>query len=231
MSDQLKKQAAVAALAAVESGMRLGLGSGSTAAHFVRALGMRVRAGGLSVVGVPTSEGTAALAAAEGIPLTSLDDTPELDLTVDGADEVDPKLRLIKGGGGALLREKIVASASRRLIIVADGGKFVDTLGAFPLPIEIVTFGMTATRRRIEQLASKLNLSGALPLRKGPQGTPFVSDGGNAIMDASFGRIPDPEALAAGLNGIPGVVEHGLFLELASAAVIARETGIEWLGA
>lgn len=231
MSDQLKKQAAVAALEAVKPGMRLGLGTGSTAAHFVRALGMRVRESGLSVIGVPTSEATAALAAAEGIPLTSLDDGGDLDLTVDGADEVDPKLRLIKGGGGALLREKIVASASRRVIIVADGSKFVDTLGAFPLPIEVVTFGMTATRRRIEQLASRLGLSGSLQQRKGPNGTPFVSDGGNAIMDASFGRIPDPEALAVGLNGIPGVVEHGLFLELASAAIIARETGIEWLGA
>ena len=231
MSDHLKKQAAVAALEAVEPGMRLGLGSGSTAAHFVRALGMRVRESGLSVIGVPTSEATAALAAAEGIPLSTLDDIVDLDLTVDGADEVDRKLRLIKGGGGALLREKIVAAASRRLIIVADGSKLVDTLGAFPLPIEIVTFGMVATQRRIEQLGSRLGLSGDLRLRQGAHGTPFVSDGGNAIMDASFGRIPDPEALAAGLNGIPGVVEHGLFLELASTAIIARETGIEWLGA
>jgi ribose 5-phosphate isomerase A len=230
MSDHLKKQAAAAALEAIEPGMRLGLGSGSTAAHFVRALGMRVRESGLAIVGVPTSEATAALAAAEGIPLSTLDDG-DLDLTVDGADEVDRKLRLIKGGGGALLREKIVAAASRRVIIVADGAKLVDTLGVFPLPIEIVPFGMAATRRRIEQMASRLGLSGDLRVRITPQGTPFVSDGGNAIMDASFGRIPDPEALAAGLNGIPGVVEQGLFLDLASAAIIARETGIEWLGA
>lgn len=230
MSDNLKKQAAIAALEAVQPGMRLGLGSGSTAAHFVRALGARVREGRLSVVGVPTSEATAALAAAEGIELSTLDGG-DVDLTVDGADEVDRRLRLIKGGGGALLREKIVAAASRRMIIVADGSKVVDQLGAFPLPIEIVTFGMAATRRRIEALASRLNLAGGLGLRTSAPGTPFVSDGGNAIIDASFGRIPDPEALAAGLNGIPGVVEHGLFLDMASAAVVARETGIEWLGA
>jgi ribose 5-phosphate isomerase A len=229
MVDELKRRAAVAAVGEVRPGMRLGLGSGSTAAHFVRALGAKVREG-LSVIGVPTSEATARLAAAEGIPLTTLDDLPELDLTVDGADELDRKLRLIKGGGGALLREKIVAASSRRVIIVADASKLVDTLGAFPLPIEADLFGLGSTRRRIGQIAGKLGLSGELRLRQEPGGTLFVSDGGNAIIDASFGRIPDPEALAAALDGVPGVVDHGLFLDLASNAVIARETGIEWLG-
>jgi ribose 5-phosphate isomerase A len=229
MSDELKRKAAVAALDEVRPGMRLGLGSGSTAAHFVRALGMKVRAG-LSVVGVPTSEATARLAAAEGIPLTTLDEAPELDLTVDGADEVDRKLRVIKGGGGALLREKIVAASSRRVIIVADSSKLVDVLGAFPLPIEAEQFGLGSTRRRIGQIAEKLGLRGELRLRQEAGGTLFVSEGGNAIIDASFGRIPDPEALAAALDGVPGVVDHGLFLDLASNAVIAHETGVEWLG-
>jgi ribose 5-phosphate isomerase A len=229
MIDELKRKAATAALEAVRPGMHLGLGSGSTAAHFVRALGMKVREG-LRVVCVATSEGTARLAAAEGIPLTTLDDLPELDLTVDGADEIDRKLRLIKGGGGALLREKIVAASSRQVVIVADGSKLVDTLGAFPLPIEVDRFGLGSTRRRIGQLTADLGLTGELRLRYEPGETLFVSDGGNAIIDASFGRIPDPEALAAALDGVPGVVDHGLFLDLASNAVIARETGIEWLG-
>jgi ribose 5-phosphate isomerase A len=229
MSDELKRKAAIAALEAVRPGMRLGLGSGSTAAHFVRALGAKVRAG-LSVVGVATSEDTARLAAAEGIPLAALDDGPDLDLTVDGADEVDRKLRLIKGGGGALLREKIVAATSRRVIIVADGSKLVETLGAFPLPIEVAQFGLGSTRRRIGEIAGKLGLRGELRLRQDRAGSLFVSDGGNAIIDASFGRIPNPEALAAALDGVPGVVDHGLFLDLASNAVIARESGIEWLG-
>jgi ribose 5-phosphate isomerase A len=229
MNDELKRKAALAALDEVRPGMRLGLGSGSTAAHFVRGLGMRVREG-LSVVCVPTSEATARLAQAEGIPLTVLDDLPDLDLTVDGADEIDRKLRLIKGGGGALLREKIVAASSRRVIIVADASKLVETLGAFPLPIEAERFGLGSTRRRIERIAGRLGLTGELRLRREPDGTLFVSDGGNAIIDASFGRIPDPEALAAALDGVPGVVDHGLFLGLASNAVIAHETGIEWLG-
>jgi len=229
MIDDLKRTAALAALELVKPGMRLGLGSGSTAAHFIRALGAKVREG-LPVAGVPTSEATARLAAAEGIPLITLDDGSDLDLTVDGADEIDRRLRLIKGGGGALLREKIVAAASRRLVIIADGSKLVDMIGAYPLPIELGTFGLGATRRKIELIAARLGLGGDLRLRQGRNGTPFVSDGGNAIMDASFGRIPDPEALAAELDRVPGVIEHGLFLDLASTAIIARQTGIEWLG-
>ena len=211
----------------VRPGMKLGLGTGRTADAFVRLLGARVR-DGLEVSGVPTSEKTARLAVAEGVPLTTLDADPALDLTVDGADEIDANLRLIKGGGGALLREKIVAAASARMIVVADAGKRVGTLGAFPLPIEVVPFGLTATRMAVEATAARLGLSGAIALRSGEDG-PFVTDGGHHILDASFGRIPDPESLAARLVAIPGVVEHGLFLGLASAAIIGLDDGIERL--
>jgi ribose 5-phosphate isomerase A len=220
-------RAAEAAVAEVRSGMKLGLGTGRTADHFVRLLAGKVRQG-LDVAGVPTSERTARLAMAEGVPLTTLDADPVLDLTIDGADEIDPALRLIKGGGGALLREKIVASASRRMIVVADAGKLVAVLGAFPLPIEVVPFGLGATRRAVEQAASRLGLAGPVALRMAGD-KPFVTDGGHFILDASFGRIPDPEALAGALVAIPGVVEHGLFLALASSAIIGRPDGVQWL--
>ena len=219
MSDELKRRAALAALDYVESGMRIGLGTGSTAAHFVAALGQRV-ASGLDVIAVPTSEATARLAAEAGIRLTTLDETPELDLTVDGADEIGPGLALIKGGGGALLREKIVAYASAQMIVIADSGKRVAELGAFPLPIEVVPFGLVATALAVEQVAIELGLSVAIDVRQ-RDGAPFVSDSGNRILDASFGRIPDPEALVTRLARIPGIVEHGLFLEMADLALIA----------
>lgn len=222
--DELKRSAAQEALKEVEPGMRLGLGTGSTAEHFVRALGAGVRAG-LKVIGVPTSERIAVLAKAEGVPLATLEDCPELDLAVDGADEVDHDLRLIKGGGGALVREKIVDSAARRFVVIADGSKLVKTLGAFPLPIEVLSFGLSTTRRKIETAAGRLGLSGRIELRS-RAGAPFLSDGGNPILDASFGRIPDPEALAAALDPIPGVVGHGLFLGLASLAILARDDGL-----
>lgn len=225
--DAARRRAGEAAAAEVKAGMMLGLGSGRTAEHFVRALGARVR-DGLDVIGVPTSEATAALARAEGVRLTTLDEHPELDLAIDGADEVDPRLRLIKGGGGALLREKIVASAAKRMIVVADPGKLVETLGAFPLPIEVVSFGMGATTAAIRKTAGKLGLSGPISLRQRGE-KPFVTDGGNHILDASFGRIPDPDTLAAELNRIPGVVEHGLFIGLATSAIIARGDRVEWL--
>jgi ribose 5-phosphate isomerase A len=224
MSDDLKRRAAEAALAHVEQGMRIGLGTGSTAAHFVSLLGQRV-ADGLNVVGVPTSETTARLAREAGIPLTTLDQSPELDLDVDGADEIGPRLALIKGGGGALLREKIVAAASARMIVIADAAKRVDVLGAFPVPIEVVPFGMTATALAVERAATVLGLNVAIDVRR-RGGEPFVTDGGNRIIDASFGRIPDPEALADRLAQIPGVVEHGLFLGLADLALIASPDGI-----
>lgn len=229
MADDLKERAAAAALDHVESGMRLGLGTGSTAAHFVRLLGERVR-GGLDVVGVPTSEETAALARSAGIPLSTLDDTPELDLDIDGADEIGPGLALIKGGGGALLREKIVANAAARMIVIADESKWVEMLGAFPLPVEILTFGMTATVLAVERATLELGLPAAFDLRM-RDGTPITTDSGNVILDASFGRIPDPEALAACLSAIPGVVEHGLFLGYADLALLASPSGVRTLTA
>jgi ribose 5-phosphate isomerase A len=229
VSDTLKRAAAERAAQLVTDGMRLGLGTGSTAAHFVAAIGERVR-GGLKVVGVPTSEGTRDQAQREGIPLTTLDETPELDLTVDGADEIDDRLRLIKGGGGAHLREKIVAAASARMIVIADGSKHVQQLGRFPLPIEVVPFGLKVTRHMIARVLDDLGLPDDLRLREAPDGKPFVSDGGHFILDAHLQRISDPERLAAALNAVPGVVEHGLFLGLATGAVLATAGGLVELG-
>ncbi len=226
---EMKIKAAEAALSHVEDGMRLGIGTGSTAEEFVRLLAERV-AGGLKVEGVPTSERTARLCVELGVPLKSLDELPELDLTIDGADEVDGRLSLIKGGGGALLREKIVASASTRVIVIADESKVVETLGAFKLPIEVNPFGLAATRIAIEKTAARLGLSGAIVLRASGDGT-FMTDGGHYILDASFGRIPDADALASSLNDIPGVVEHGLFINMASLAIIAGPAGARTLTA
>ncbi|HEX5935477.1 MAG TPA: ribose-5-phosphate isomerase RpiA [Pseudorhizobium sp.] len=226
---EMKIKAAQAALAHVEDGMRLGIGTGSTAEEFVRLLAERV-ADGLRVQGVPTSERTARLCLELGVPLKSLEELPELDLTIDGADEVDPQLRLIKGGGGALLREKIVAAASASMIVIADESKTVQTLGAFPLPVEVNPFGLSATQIAIERVASRLGLTGEIRLRKAGEDV-FMTDGGHHILDASFGRIPDAEALANQLNSIPGVVEHGLFINLASFAIIAGEAGARTLKA
>lgn len=220
--EEQRIEAAVAALALVEDGMRLGLGTGRTASHFVRRLGAAVRAG-LRVEAVPTSERTAELARAEGIPLVDLAAAGSLDLVVDGADEIDAELRLIKGGGGALLREKIVASAAERMVVVADERKVVGTLGAFPLPIEVVPFGVQGTRRRIEAATNALGLGGTISLRSAGDGRPFVTDGGHFILDCAFGRIPDPEALARTLDAITGVVEHGLFLGLASIVLVGKD--------
>jgi ribose 5-phosphate isomerase A len=226
----LKHEAARRALELVQPGMKLGIGTGSTARHFVDLLGERVR-GGLAIIGVPTSETTATLARAAGITLATLEDYPELDLTIDGADEVDGALRLIKGGGGALLREKIVAAASKRMVVIADASKHVVRLGAFPLPVEVVPFGLAATRRHIEQVAAGLNCRGPIELRHKPAGgAVFVTDGGHYILDCAFGAIADPEALAAALNAIPGIVEHGLFIGVASAAILAGSDGLEFLG-
>jgi len=227
--EELRRRAAAAALEDVRSGMKLGIGTGRTAEEFVKLLGAKVRSG-FEVVGVPTSERTAELARSEGIRLATLDDEPVLDLTVDGADEVDPSLRLIKGGGGALLREKIVAAASHRMIVIVDPAKVVPVLGKFPLPIEVVPFGLAATRRAIEKVAAGLALKGAIDLRMA-SGKPFLTDGGHYILDASFGTIGGPEALAGALSTIPGVVEHGLFIGLASAAIVAHPDRIERLSA
>ena len=225
--DQRKRQAAERALKLVAPGMKLGLGSGSTARHFVDLVGERVKAG-LYIRCVATSEATASQAKALGIPLASLNEIPELDLTVDGADEVDPELRLIKGGGGALLREKIVASASKRMAVIADSTKLVPRLGAFPLPIEVVPFGLAATRRHIERAFAELGLAGPIRLRGGS--SPFVTDGGHSILDCSLGAIAEPERLSQILSSIPGVVEHGLFIGLARVAIIAGDEGVEVLG-
>ena len=226
---QLKIEAARAALAHVTDGMRLGIGTGSTAEEFVRLLAEKV-ATGLAVVGVPTSERTAALCLELGIPLSTLEETPQLDLTIDGADEIDPALTLIKGGGGALLREKIVAAASARMIVIADRSKLVAELGRFPLPVEVNRFGLRATEIAVRAAAEKLGLAGPAALRM-TGGQPFVTDGGHFILDASFGRIRDTRALSNALHAIPGVVEHGLFIGLASAAIIAGEDGIETIHA
>jgi ribose 5-phosphate isomerase A len=223
--DTQKRAAAARALEFVEPGMRLGLGTGSTARHFVELLAERVR-GGLRIVGVPTSEETQRDAQRLGVPLTSLDETPALDLTVDGADEIAPDLSLIKGGGGALLREKIVASASARMLVIADESKWVAALGRFPLPVEVVPFGLAATRTAVEAAAAAAGCPGPALLRRSKDGLPFVSDCGHWILDAALGRIADPPALADRLARIPGVVEHGLFIGLAQTAVLASPDGV-----
>ena len=223
--DSWKLQAAEQALAAVEEGMLLGLGSGTTAARFVDLLGERVRHG-LNVTCVPTSESTRAQAERLGIALTTLEDVPFLDLTVDGADELDSHLRLIKGGGGALLREKIVAVASERMLVIADASKHVDTLGNFPLPVEVVRFGLAATRNLLGAVAADAGCSGEIRLRLGRDGEPFVTDSGNVLFDCVFGRIDNPEALDLALKSVPGVVENGLFLGIADAAIIAGADGV-----
>jgi ribose 5-phosphate isomerase A len=223
--DQLKRQAAARALERVGDGMKLGLGTGSTAKHFVELLGERVSAG-LKVIGVPTSEATRADAERCRIPLTTLDDIDRLDLTVDGADEVDPSFNLIKGGGGALLREKIVAAASDRMIVIADDSKWVETLGRFPLPVEVIAFGLSATRRAMAEAFAQCGLSGQMAVRKDGDGHAFVTDGGHWIVDAHLGRIADAPRLSGLLNSIPGVVEHGLFIGLAGTVVLAGLQGI-----
>jgi ribose 5-phosphate isomerase A len=235
-ADDYKRQAAAAAIEQVvalaqrRSHLRIGLGTGSTAAHFVDLLGHEVKRG-LACVCVPTSEATRRQAQALAIPLTTLDDEPRLDVTVDGADELDDDLQLIKGGGGALLREKIVAAASERMIVIADHTKRKPVLGAFPLPVEVVRFGVAATKSMIELLAGDAGCRGELRLRLGSDRQPFVSDGGNYIFDCAFGQIDEPDALDEALKQIPGVVENGLFLGYADQAIIAGPGGIEILRA
>jgi ribose 5-phosphate isomerase A len=224
-ADAQKRAAAARAVEFVRPGMRLGLGTGSTAKHFVELLGERVHAG-LDIIAVPTSAATRADAERCGIALTTLDETPELDLTVDGTDEIAPDFSLIKGGGGALLREKIVAAASARMIVIADRSKWVVTLGRFPLPIEVTPFGLGATQRAIEKAIAGLQRPGPLTVRQGGDGHAFVTDGGHWIIDAALGRIDDPKALARALSGIPGVMEHGLFIGLAQTAILAGTDGV-----
>lgn len=228
-AEAAKRLAAARAVDLVRPGMRLGLGTGSTAAHFVALLGERV-AQGLKVVGVPTSERTREQALSLNIPLSTLDETPELDLTIDGADEFDPQLRLIKGGGAALLREKIVAAASARMVVVTDRSKQVAMLGKFPLPVEVDRFGLESTRRHVLAAGQATDCTGEVRLRMNGQGQVLVTDGGHAILDCVFGRIPDADALARLLNAIPGVVEHGLFIGMAKAVIVADASGVEVIG-
>jgi ribose 5-phosphate isomerase A len=223
-ADLAKRAAAARALELVEPGMRLGLGSGSTAAWFVRLLAERI-AGGLDVRSVATSSGTTRLAAELGVPLEPLEALGRIDLTVDGADEFDPDLTLIKGGGAALLQEKIVASASARLVIVTDVAKRVAKLGAFPLPVEVVRFGWPVTRAAIEALLTTADVDGRRVSLREADGAPLVTDEGHYVLDLHLGRIGDPSALAAGLVAIPGVVEHGLFVGMAERVLIGHPDG------
>lgn len=226
--DDLKQAAALRALDLVFDGMWLGLGTGSTAEPFVDALAEKVAAG-LQILCVPTSEATRERAESLGIPLTTLDETPHLHLTVDGADEIDGQLRLIKGGGGALLREKIVATASDQMVVIADDSKLVPMLGKFPLPVEVVQFGLAATRRLVEAMAEQAGCEGEIRLRRTASGEPFLTDQGNYILDCHFGSIPEPEVLSFALKRVPGVVEHGLFLGVADLAIVAGEGGVQVL--
>lgn len=219
-----KKAAAEEALKHVEDGMLLGLGTGSTADLFTEALGKKV-AEGLKVRCVPTSEATRQLAERLDIELVQLNDEPVLDLTVDGADELDAQLRLIKGGGGALLREKIVATSSKKMIVIADESKKVETLGKFPLPVEVVPYGARATAFMIGTVGEWADCTGKIELRKDDIGNPFITDNGNYIVDCHFGAIPDPEKLLSGLSSIAGVVEHGLFVGIAKLAILGTPFG------
>lgn len=219
-----KRAAGEAAAALVEDGMIVGLGTGSTAAWFVKALAGRR----LDIVGVPTSRATAELADSLGIRLAELGETREIDLTVDGADEIGPGLSLIKGGGGALLREKLVWEASRRCVVIADAAKVVSALGRFALPIEVVDFGHKTTALRICDVLAEFDI-GLPPRLRAIDGKPVRTDGGNLIYDAACGRIDEPAALAAALKSVTGVVEHGLFLDLAEQALIGTAAGVRTL--
>ncbi|ODT57947.1 MULTISPECIES: ribose-5-phosphate isomerase RpiA [Paracoccus] len=224
-ADPAKLAAARAAVALVEDGMRLGLGTGSTASVMVRVLAERVAAEGLSLRCAATSKATADLAHSLGLAVESLDDIGWLDMTIDGADEVDPHLHLIKGGGAAHLREKVVAAASDRMVVIADPGKVVEVLGAFPLPVEVLEFGFETTRKLIRRALEALELGDHDVLQRLRGSDAVVTDEGNLILDLHLGAIPDPVALARALSGIPGVVEHGLFLGMCDLAIIGREDG------
>lgn len=223
--DTAKFVAARRAVDFVEDGMRVGLGTGSTAAWMVRCLGQLVREEGLRVLGVPTSTRTAELARRVGIRVVSLDEAKWLDLTIDGADEVDPSLNLIKGGGGALLQEKIVATASDQMIVIADASKCVQRLGAFPLPVEVVPFGWQTTKAIVEETLSGLDVLGTSATLRMNGEAPFVTDEGNFILDLHLRRIGNPRQTALVLNQIPGVVENGLFIDICDILVTGHGDG------
>ncbi|HET8827517.1 MAG TPA: ribose-5-phosphate isomerase RpiA [Terriglobales bacterium] len=214
-----KRSAARAAVQLVQFGSVVGLGSGSTATFAIQFLAERVRSG-LKIVGIPTSQATKQLAEQLGIPLTTLDENPVIDIDIDGADEIDPQLNLIKGGGGAMLREKVIASASKRFVVVAESTKLVSHLGKFPLPVEVISFAEALVKRRIEALGAQVTL------RKQRDGGVYVTDEGHHILDCNFGEIADPAALNAKLHEIPGVVEHGLFIRLAETAFVGKDGNV-----
>lgn len=224
-SDAAKNAAAIAAVALVEDGMRLGLGTGSTAVFMVQRLAERVKAEGLRLRCASTSKATAALAESLGIRIETLDEIGWLDLVLDGADEVDPDLNLIKGAGAALLREKIVACASDRMVVMADGSKVVERLGAFKLPVEVIPFGWQTTKELISRVLDGLDLSGRPILLRKRDDLPLLTDEGNYILDLSLEAIPDPARLSAQLNALPGVVENGLFLGICDLAIIGKPDG------
>ena len=217
--EQEKQLAARAAVELVQPGQIVGLGSGSTAFHAIRFLAERVQKG-LKIVGVPTSEDSRCLAQQLGIPLTTLEEHPQIDMDIDGADEVDPQLNLIKGGGGAFLREKVIASVSKRFVVIADSAKQVARLGKFPLPVEVIGFAQSLIKPQIEVLGAQVLL------RCRPDGSVYVTDEKHHILDCTFGEIPDPAALAAKLKNIPGVVEHGLFIGMADVAIFGKNGSV-----
>lgn len=224
-SDTAKRVAALRACDYVESGMKVGLGTGSTAAWLVKALGDMVRDDGLELTAVATSTRTADLARDVGISVVSLDDAGWLDLTIDGADEFDPDFNLIKGGGGALLQEKVVAMASDRMIVIADKTKDVATLGAFPLPVEVLQFGWQTSRTLIEEMITGMDVMGHKVVLRMDNGAPFVTDEGNYILDLHLGRIGNPRQLALVINQIPGVVENGLFVDICDMVIVGHPDG------
>lgn len=229
-NDAMKRMAAAEAVKLVEPGMTLGLGTGSTAAHFIDLLGEKARAG-LDVRGVPTSEDTRRRAVTAGVELIEPDETTIIDLAVDGTDEVDLRLNLIKGGGGALLREKIIASSARRFVVIADASKKVAELGAYPLPVEIDSYAFGLTVGRMRKALEACGLPTKLRLRVGKDSEPFISDGGHFIIDCELGRIRDPAALERALAPIAGVVETGLFIGMVERVILGGSDGVETITA
>ncbi|MGD2133555.1 MAG: ribose-5-phosphate isomerase RpiA [Maricaulaceae bacterium] len=226
LTQKAKESAALAALEFIEDGMIVGLGSGSTAELFIAALGKRMAEDGFKVVGVATSEASARAAEAAGVPLREVEHVARIDVDVDGADEVDPLFNLIKGGGGCLLREKIIAHASDQMIVVVDDKKMVQTLGAFPLPVEVDPFGFTLTAKSVfDALRASRAQTADVQLRRTGDGAPYITDGGHYILDCKTGALPDPVETAARLAAIPGVVEHGLFLDLAGVVIVGGPEG------
>jgi ribose 5-phosphate isomerase A len=224
-ADEQKKAAAIAALEYVKAGNKVGLGTGSTANHFITALAEKAR-GGFDVQCVATSRASFQLASGLGLKMTTLEKHAHLDLTVDGADEFDGNYQLIKGGGGALLVEKIVATSSRYMVVIADQSKKVNALGKYPLPVEVVPFGVNATAWKIERALKICDLKGKMQLRL-KDGKPFVTDSGNAIIDVTIGHIPEPRRLDNLIKSIPGVVDHGLFIDICGIILMGTDDGVQ----